>query len=312
MRVTIIVPIYGVEKYIEECAVSLFSQTYADIEYIFYNDCTKDRSIEILEDVISRYPDRKESIQILSGTENVGLGGARVELVKAIRTECFSIVDSDDILPLDAIDILVKRMKQTDADIVEGAYRNSQNGTLSEILLPFHGKDATYLNRILCQDIEIHRVWGKLYKTSVINKVPELFVKGIDMCEDFCATARLLAVCSRSWTDEVVYHYRTDNISSYTNNITEKSLRSALQADRKVLFFYLRRGHLPLSLEVGMLNAYRTCIKNGFTTEMADEILMYYPEHLSAKILYRMFKQKVLPFRITEILYKVLRSIACR
>ncbi|MDY5260246.1 MAG: glycosyltransferase, partial [Sodaliphilus sp.] len=48
MKVSILVPVYGVEKYIEKCAVSLFEQSYEDIEYIFVNDCTPDRSIEVL------------------------------------------------------------------------------------------------------------------------------------------------------------------------------------------------------------------------------------------------------------------------
>ncbi|MDD7095845.1 MAG: glycosyltransferase, partial [Bacteroidales bacterium] len=48
IKVSILVPVYGVEKYIEKCAVSLFEQSYEDIEYIFVNDCTPDRSIEVL------------------------------------------------------------------------------------------------------------------------------------------------------------------------------------------------------------------------------------------------------------------------
>lgn len=58
MKVSVCVPIYGVEKYIEQCVVSLFEQTYKDIEYIFVNDCTPDKSIEVLKSVIERYPDK--------------------------------------------------------------------------------------------------------------------------------------------------------------------------------------------------------------------------------------------------------------
>ena len=75
--VSICVPVYGVETYIEQCAISLFEQTYQNIEYIFVNDCTPDKSIEILKSVINRYPNKKSSIHILSHEKNKGLGAAR-------------------------------------------------------------------------------------------------------------------------------------------------------------------------------------------------------------------------------------------
>lgn len=52
--VSIIIPVYGVEKYIERCANSLFAQTYSNIEYVFVNDCTPDRSIERLNEVLKK------------------------------------------------------------------------------------------------------------------------------------------------------------------------------------------------------------------------------------------------------------------
>lgn len=63
--VTIIVPVYGVEKYIEKCVVSLFEQDFIDIEYIFVNDCTPDNSIAILEKLIEKYPNRKPHIKMI-------------------------------------------------------------------------------------------------------------------------------------------------------------------------------------------------------------------------------------------------------
>ena len=61
MKVSLLIPVYGVEKYIEKCAVSLFEQTYEDIEYIFVDDCTPDNSMNVLSGVIERYPKRKRS-----------------------------------------------------------------------------------------------------------------------------------------------------------------------------------------------------------------------------------------------------------
>jgi len=59
-KVSIIIPVYNVSKFIERCAVSLFEQTFDEIEYIFVNDCTPDNSIELLKNVIALYSARKE------------------------------------------------------------------------------------------------------------------------------------------------------------------------------------------------------------------------------------------------------------
>ena len=68
-KVSIIVPIYRVEEYIERCAESLFAQTFDDIEYIFVDDCSPDKSVEILQRTLEKYPHRKRLTRIerLSG-----------------------------------------------------------------------------------------------------------------------------------------------------------------------------------------------------------------------------------------------------
>ena len=69
MSITILIPIYGVEQYIAQCAEALFSQTYQDIDYVFCNDCTPDRSIEVLHEVMERYPHRKAHVKIISNEQ---------------------------------------------------------------------------------------------------------------------------------------------------------------------------------------------------------------------------------------------------
>ena len=77
MKVSVLVPVYGVEKYIARCAESLFGQTFKDIEYIFVDDCTRDRSMEVLQEVLDRYPERKEHVWIIKQEHNRGVGAAR-------------------------------------------------------------------------------------------------------------------------------------------------------------------------------------------------------------------------------------------
>ncbi|MBQ4449750.1 MAG: glycosyltransferase family 2 protein [Prevotella sp.] len=309
MTVTIIVPVYGVEKYIVECVESLFAQTYSGIEYVFCDDCTPDRSIELLREVVERYPERKERVRIVHNDTNMGIGTTRKRLVSEVHTDTFLFVDSDDVLPLNAVETLVKRMKETDTDIVDGAYAIYVDEKVGKVITPPHDEPSKYLDKILCQNIILPRVWGRLYKTSVLDKVKDLFIEGIDFAEDICATSRLACVTSRSWTDEVVYYYRTDNINSYTRNITKRNILSYFRAMSVVLSFYhQRKGHLPMSLEIGVLNAYRQCGRSDIPVTTADEIIAYVPEHFSARLLYWLFHSKsVLVLKLADYLYRLIR-----
>ena len=310
MSITILIPIYGVELYITQCAEALFSQTYQDIDYVFCNDCTPDRSIAVLQEVVERYPNRKPRVRIISNETNKGIGYTRKRLINEVHGEAFFFADSDDVLPVNAMEVLAGRMRETDADIVEGAYREYRNNTLGEPVLPSHDDADSYFSKALCQNIIQLRVWGKLFKASVIARVPSLFLEGIDYAEDVCATSRLVAVASRAWTDEVVYWYRTDNTASYTKNISQKNILSYFRAMREVLRFYHMRGHLPLSVEIGMLNCYRECRKSGVPLSEADAILQYYPEHLSAKLLYSLLHSNAVPLPISDLLYRIVRGVA--
>jgi glycosyltransferase involved in cell wall biosynthesis len=312
MTVTILVPIYGVEQYIAQCAESLFKQTYADIEYVFCNDSTSDNSIKILYEVLEYFPNRKAHVRIISNEKNEGIGATRAKLLSEVNSEYFFFADSDDVLPINAIKILVNKIQQIDADIVEGAYAEYNNGTVSGSFLPCHDDADGYFNKALCQNVISLRVWGKLYTSGVISKVSPLFFDGIDFAEDVCATSRLAAVTSRSFTDEVVYWYRTDNTSSYTKNIDKKNILSYFRAMKQVLSFYHMRGHLPLSLEIGVLNCYRECRKSGIPPREADHILRYFPEHISAKLLYGMFRSSILPLWFSDFIYRLIRYLVAK
>ena len=83
MKISVLVPIYGVADYIEECLVSLFEQTYQDLEYIFVDDCSPDNSLQILEGVILRYPERQQQVHVIHHEYNRGLGAARATALAA-------------------------------------------------------------------------------------------------------------------------------------------------------------------------------------------------------------------------------------
>ena len=71
-KVSVVIPVYGVEKYIERCARRLFEQTLDEIEYIFVDDYSQDKSIDILEKVASEYPKRQQDLSIIHHAQNLG------------------------------------------------------------------------------------------------------------------------------------------------------------------------------------------------------------------------------------------------
>ena len=95
-KVSIIVPIYGVEHFIERCARSLFEQTLDGIEFIFVNDSTPDNSISILLRVLEDYPNRQNQVRIVQHEVNKGLPFARQTGIRLAKGEYIAHCDSDD------------------------------------------------------------------------------------------------------------------------------------------------------------------------------------------------------------------------
>lgn len=96
VKVSVITTIYGVEKYIERCATSLFEQTMtSDIEFIFVDDCSKDRSVDKLKTLIEAYPYRQDQVKLLIHEENKGLPQARLTGLKQAIGEYIWFVDND-------------------------------------------------------------------------------------------------------------------------------------------------------------------------------------------------------------------------
>ena len=86
-KVSVVIPVYGVEKYIERCVRTLFGQTLDDMEFIFVNDCTPDCSIDLLCSVLEEFPQRKEQVRIINQPHNMGAAKAREVGIKAATGE---------------------------------------------------------------------------------------------------------------------------------------------------------------------------------------------------------------------------------
>ena len=116
-EISVIVPIYGVEKYIARCAESLFSQTMTEnVEFLFVDDSTKDNSIQVLQHIISKYPHLESQISIIRHRENKGLPAARNTGLSKAKGRFVVHVDGDDFAEPQMLESLYKAVVDNHAD----------------------------------------------------------------------------------------------------------------------------------------------------------------------------------------------------
>lgn len=313
-KVSILVPVYGVERYIAECARSLFGQTYRDIEYVFVDDCSPDRSIAVLKEVLNEFPDRKEQVRVIRQDRNRGLGAARKRAVEECNGQYIMHVDSDDRITPDAVERLVEAAVTSDADIVDGAYCELYTGKepdFTKAVQPSHLPKEQYLKRMLLQNIVSNNIWGRLYKHSLYTDNGINSVEGIDYGEDFGIVPRLLLHASRIYINNVVYLYRNDNAGSYTHKRTPKQDRSLINANATVYRHFLAKdisGTYTAHLNMGMVNLYRYAAKNKLPQTVIDEALGTPLKGFAPRLCRALFGS-CLPYSLSDIVYRIFRKM---
>ena len=312
MKVSVLVPVYGVAQYIGACAASLFGQTYRDIEFIFVDDCSPDDSISVMKAVLKAYPDRENQVRILRHEANKGVGTARQTAFAHATGEAVMHADSDDILPKDAVELLVKAMQKGAYDIVTGAYATYENGTIGAIMAPPKLSRRRYLRLMLCQNLVKHHLWARLYRRAFLQEQHIGFATGIDYCEDYTVVTRAFLHAKYGHIDQMVYYYRTDNVASYTHQISRKNLVSMLKANAVVADFFRqndRKKTYRMALDMGLINMYREAMKHGMQPEEIELYCPFRPSKLVNRLFLKMMKSGI-PLQVSNVLYLVYRRIA--
>ena len=215
-KVSICVPIYGVEKYIERCAISLFEQTYNNIEYVFVNDCSTDKSISILENVVAKYPQKRDSIIMLNHERNRGLSAARNTALQRASGEFIYWLDSDDYLENNAIKVLVQTQLKENADIVSAHYYEDWGSRRIPKRMPYSTDDQVWKTMILKRTTMIS-IWGRLIRLSLYLDNHIQAIEGCNMGEDFQVTPKLFYYANKlALADDYLYNYNRSNENAYS------------------------------------------------------------------------------------------------
>lgn len=239
---SIIIPIYNVEKYIERCARSLMKQTLSDIEYIFVNDASTDRSMEVLYSVIDKYPDKKYII--ISHPLNKGLAAARNTGLKASHGNYIMHCDSDDWIETDMCKNMYEYAVATQADIVvSDIYKETYKQTLRiKQTTPSNGLEA--LRYLLRGEIQGYNC-SKIIKSDLYKEHHLAYVEGINMWEDLIMMVRLFFYAkSIKYIPKAYYHYVQYNPNSYTKRLTLQSLNNLIDGVKLIEDFFTKENVL--------------------------------------------------------------------
>lgn len=225
-KVSIIVPVYNVEKYLDECITSIINQSYKNIEIILVDDGSTDNSGKILD----KFEKKDERIKVVH-KENGGVSSAKNVGIELSTGEYITFVDSDDYIMDDYIEYLLNLIIINDAEISlsKAIFDNyNMNQTKKDKIDIFSSEKA--LVDIMTYNINV-AVWDKMYKTSIIKENDIKFFENIFMGEGFnfnvCAfqKASKIAIGHRK-----IYFYRRDNNESATTKFKIEKWENAILA----------------------------------------------------------------------------------
>lgn len=235
-KVTVIIPVYKVEKFIEICTLSLLNQDLEEVEYIFINDASPDSSLRILKRIVES-SNRKKDIIIINNEENIGVAKTRKKGMLMAKGEYVIQIDADDWVENNMLSSLYKKAKEEQSNVaicnyfvshlkkeyyIEEEYKKNINYNIKNMLLG-----------------NIHpSFWRTLIRRNYYienNLIPS---GDFNMGEDIEIMLKLFSLTSKvSYVPKGLYHYIQYNSSSLTKSLDERAVNDAIIFIPKVVDF---------------------------------------------------------------------------
>ncbi len=303
MKISIIVPVYNVENYIDKCLSSLVNQTLKDIEIIVVDDDSPDNSKSIIEKYVKKYPNKVRYFH----KENGGQGSARNLGLKKAKGEYIAYVDSDDYIDLEMMEKLYNKAIEDDSDIVICGNREV-NASGKELNINYA---STYNNPIIDLLYGNMAVWNKLYKRNILNN---LFFREKLWYEDLDFTTKLILSTNKiSFVNEPLYNYVVRSGSTMNNTNYQRNLELLDAFDEIIKYFKNRKTYnenydelefiafyhiyimgigriisikAPMKNKKGIINAYKKYMNDNFKTYRKNKYIKYMSRN--RKIVYKL------------------------
>lgn len=292
-KVTVIIPMYNVSSYVDECFNNLKLQTLHDYEVIIVDDCSTDDTYQRVLDLIELFPREDVEFHLIRHTVNKGVSSARNCGLNNASGEYVYFYDADDRIEPDTLSILYSEAKTKDADIVgcEWFLSFSKNERHIKQYGVSSGQD---LFKGFAAGVIRWNLWLFLVKRSLYDGYALRFLPGINMGEDMMIMMLLALVSNRvSIVHQPLYHYVQTNESAQTKNWTRPKREQLTRNVREVEIFCRKLNGNALDMELDFL---KQSIKLPFIISDKEEDYKiwsdWFPE--SDKSIVR---NKKLPFR---------------
>ena len=308
IKVSVIVPVYNVEKFIDKCLNSLVKQSLKEIEIIVVNDGTKDNSQKIIDKYVKKYPDKIKSYI----KENGGQGSARNYGLKKATGEYIGYVDSDDFVEKDMYKKLYNKAKENNYDIVVCGNYNVSEDYQNKNIDAFINNYNTDLENIFFGKMA---VWNKIYKRDILIKNKLEFKEKV-WYEDLAFTLKAIMNSNTfAFIDEPLYDYLIREGSTMNNSNVQRNLEildafndilSYIQHNKKEEYFskieFLAIDHIYISAIVRVLKAdadYK--VKRETIKKLIDYMNKKFPNYKNNKYINTLSKNRKIIYKLINI-----------
>ena len=264
--VSIVIPVYNVEKYILRCITSIQQQSLTDIEIIVVNDCTPDHSMSIVGDLAKG----DHRIKMINLERNQGPMIAREKGYMAATGDYITFCDGDDYLPPTAIETLYRAAVESDADVVSGnaiyikekgenhVWTNSMNYGFSKVDI---------LKSLLRHELS-HNLWGKLFERSLLQKNVYKTFENATNGEDACLFYQIVVNMNQMiLISDTVYYYMQNIESSSQRRRSQKALESICKTNAVIVDVVNKFPELKSELTTNISTTLVSLIYRGYNRD---------------------------------------------
>lgn len=219
MKISILMPVYNVQNYLDQSIKSVINQSFDDYELIIINDGSTDNSPKICDEYAKKYP---ENIQVFH-QENQGLTKTRKNLIKKAQGEYILHLDSDDMLKNTLLQTLNEKIEQLDVDVIIYNFSKNEDFSPCENSIKYINSgelSLEFVRETLVNSYEFNSLCNKCIKRDILKDVKNLpednFVQN---AEDKLGNLRMYDLNLKTYYTNEVYYYYRPNLNSMTNKL---------------------------------------------------------------------------------------------